>query len=138
MKNKEYTDLVDNKNYPADPLVPLDPPFVDERGKIQNLVNCKIGAVAIIESKAGTERSNHWHKKNSHYLYVITGEVIYYERNIDGSNVVKETYKSGQMIFTPPNKVHKTVFTKDTVMVSLGMESKEHDLHEEDLVREVF
>jgi len=51
MKNKEYTDLVDVENYPKNPLVPLDTPFVDDRGVIQNLLNCNIGSAAIITSK---------------------------------------------------------------------------------------
>ena len=138
MNNKEYTDLVNANNFPQEPLVPLDPPFEDVRGKIQNLLNCSIGAVAIITSKKDSVRSNHWHKSNWHYLYVVSGSVKYYERNLDGSNIVEAEYKAGDMFFTPPNKVHKTIFLADTVMMSFGRDSKDHHHHEEDVVRENF
>lgn len=42
MNNKEYTDLVFKGEYPKDPLVPLDEPFINDAGIIQNLVNCNI------------------------------------------------------------------------------------------------
>lgn len=138
MKNKDYTDLVDQENYPDFPLVPLDAPFVNDAGTIQNLTNCKVGSVAVIHSKKGAIRSNHWHNSNWHYLYVLSGEVRYYERNLDGTGLVTKTYIAGDMFFTPPNKVHKTEFMADTVMVSIGKDSKEHDSHEEDLIREEF
>lgn len=138
MTNKEYTDLVEKETYPQDPLVPLDAPFVDERGIIQNLTNCQVGAVALITSKKGTERSNHWHKNNNHYLFIVSGRVQYFERDLDGSNIIVKTYEQGQMFFTPPNKVHKTLFLEDTILISIGKFSKDHDSHESDLVREEF
>ena len=138
MKNKEYTDLVEKEQYPVDPLVHLDPPFVNDAGTIQNLLNCPIGAVAIIISKAGATRSNHWHRTSWHYLHVISGHIKYYERDLDGTNVLVKEYKAGDMFFTPPNKVHKTVSVTDSVMMSYGRESKDHDSHEKDIVREEF
>lgn len=138
MTNKEYTDLVEKKEYPKDPLVPLDTPFVDDRGVIQNLLNCNIGSVAIITSKKHSVRSQHFHKQNNHHLYIISGKVEYYERDLDGSNVLIRTYGPGQMFFTPPNKVHKTIFLEDTVMISMGSLPKDHQSHENDLVREEF
>jgi dTDP-4-dehydrorhamnose 3,5-epimerase-like enzyme len=138
INNKTYTGFVDQEEFPSDPLVPLDPPFENAAGTIQNLLNCKIGAVAIIHSVKGSVRSNHWHKSNWHYLYVVSGSVKYYERNLDGTDVLIAEYKAGDMFFTPPNKVHKTEFLEDCVMMSFGRDSKEHDAHEEDVVREEF
>ena len=135
---QEYTDLVESENYPLNPLVPLDPPFINEAGTIQNLLNCKIGAVAVIHSKSGSCRSNHWHLSNWHHLYIVSGKVKYYERDLDGNNVIIAEYKAGDMFFTPPNKVHKTEFLEDTVMMSFGRDSKDHDNHEKDVVRELF
>jgi len=138
MNNKEYTDLVDKEEFPLDPLVPLDAPFVNDAGTIQNLLNCHIGAVAVIHSKKDTVRSNHWHRGSWHYLYILSGEVRYYERNLDGSGLITKNYMPGDMFFTPPNKVHKTEFMSDCVMISLGKESKDHETHEKDIVREEF
>jgi uncharacterized RmlC-like cupin family protein len=138
LTNKDFTDLVEQEDYRWGPIVPLDKPFENAAGKIQNLLNCKIGAVAIIHSVKGSVRSNHWHRSNWHYLYVVSGSVKYYERNLDGTDVLISEYKAGDMFFTPPNKVHKTEFLEDCVMMSFGRDSKEHEAHEEDLVRENF
>jgi len=64
--------------------------------------------------------------------------VRYYERNVDGTELITRNYIAGDMFFTPPNKVHKTEFMSDCVMISIGRDSKEHDDHEEDLIREEF
>lgn len=140
MKNKEYTDAVENKNYPADPLVSLDLPFVDDRGVIQNLLNSPINGAAIITSKKGSIRSNHMHQEDFHYLYVMSGSLHYYERDLkqDGSTISPVLYVAGQMIFTPPFKVHKVVFLEDSILISLSKRNRDHLSHEEDLIRVEF
>lgn len=114
--------------------------FEDERGVIQNILNLPINAVAIITSVKGSVRSNHYHRVNDHYLYVMSGKVEYYERDLneDGSGIKPVIFSKGEMFYTPPNKVHKTVFLEDTVLLSLGKEIKTHEAHEADLVREEF
>ncbi len=135
MDNKKYSDLVNSENYPSDLKVPLDPSFTDVRGTIQNLINVKIGSVAVITSKAGTSRSNHWHQYNWHYLYVVSGSMKYLERDLGGSNLTEIIVKAGEMVFTAPHKEHRTEFLEDTVLISLGKDSKDHDNHEEDITR---
>ena len=137
--NKKYTDLVSSGTYPINNIVPLDPSFIDERGYIQNLINSPINGAAIITSKKGSERSNHYHKEDFHYLYVLSGLMEYYERNIDKAFSGKPLIiEAGQMVFTPPMKVHKTIFLQDTVLISLSKRNRDHDSHEEDVVRVQF
>ena len=139
MKNKEYTDAVDRCEYPKIELVPLDDPFVDERGSIQNLLNTNINGAAIITSKAGTIRSNHWHKEDWHYLYVVSGSMVYYERPVNGvSDKAPLLVNAGDMIFTSPHMIHKTEFLEDTVLLSFSKRNRDHDSHEEDVVREEY
>lgn len=140
MTNKEYTNAVDQKEYPSDPLVPLDSPFVDNRGSIQNLLNTSINGAAIITSKAGSIRSNHWHREDFHYLYVVSGSMEYYERDVGNLDNLQPPIivNAGQMVFTPPNKVHKTIFLEDTVLISFSKRNRDHKSHEEDLVREEY
>lgn len=145
MNNKEYLDLVNAGEYPQEQLVPLDEPYIDKRGMIQNI----IPTISIITSKAGTERSNHWHKNDHHYLYVISGSMEYYERPapVDGEAfdiVFNEIaykpliVKAGQMVFTPPMKLHKTVFLEDTVLLSCSKLPRDHEHHEADVIRAKF
>jgi dTDP-4-dehydrorhamnose 3,5-epimerase-like enzyme len=139
MKNKEYTSLVNEGKFPSELRVPLDKPFEDARGKIQNLVLDPITSVAIITSKAGTVRSNHYHKTDWHYLYVISGSMKYYERDVDSDNQIEPiVVKAGEMVFTGPMKVHKTEFLEDTVMMSFAKNVRDHEHHEEDVVRVEF
>jgi quercetin dioxygenase-like cupin family protein len=140
MNNKEYTDRVAANNFPKEIIVPLDPPFEDVRGKIQNLVLSPITSIAIITSKAGTVRSNHYHNENWHYLYIVSGSMEYYERDVgaSGGNIPPVVVRAGEMVFTGPMKVHKTIFLEDTIMMSFGAGTKDHKHHEEDLVRVEF
>lgn len=139
MNNREITRVIDMGYYPVEKLIPLDPPFVDVRGSIQNLLLSPINSVAIITSKAHTIRSNHYHKTDWHYLYIVSGSMNYYERDIEGSSDVKPLLvTAGQMIFTPPMQVHKTEFLEDTVMISFAKNIRDHEHHEEDLVRVEF
>lgn len=138
MKNKEYGDLVEEGKFPQDPRVPIDDIFSDARGDIINLLFSTIGSVAIITSKKDTVRSNHWHRENWHYLYVIKGSMKYLERNVDGSDIKEFVCKEGDLVFTAPNKVHRTEFLEDTILLSLGKSPKDHKHHEEDLIREEF
>lgn len=140
MNNKEYSDAVENKNYPENPLVPLDDPFINDSGTIQNLLNTTINGAAIITSRAGAIRSNHMHQEDFHYLYIVSGVIAYYERDPgqDGSAMAPMLYTAGQMVFTPPKKVHKVIFIEDTIMISLSKRNRDHDSHEEDLIRVEF
>ena len=142
MDNKEYSELVIQGKFPEDIRVPLGTFFVDARGVIQNILLSPITSTAIITSKAGTERSNHWHRENWHYLYVISGSMEYYERPAgqpsDEITSIPTIIKTGEMVFTRPYYVHKTVFKEDTILLSLGHGIKDHENHEADLVREEY
>lgn len=120
----------------------LPEPFRDERGVIQNLYEGHagqlqtLGGVAVIASKAGTVRSNHWHREDAHFLYVISGEMHLYERPVGSRDAPRKVVvRAGQMIFTGPQLEHTTVFPVETVMVSLSRQPRDHESHEADLVR---
>jgi oxalate decarboxylase/phosphoglucose isomerase-like protein (cupin superfamily) len=138
MKNKEYSALVDKQQYPADILVPIDDIFKDDRGEIINLLFSPVSSVAIITSKKGTIRSNHWHKSSWHYLYVVSGQMKYFERDLNGTEITEIICNPGDMVFTAPYKAHRTEFLQDTVLVSLGKEPKDHENHEKDIVKIEF
>lgn len=141
MNNKNYTNSVEKNHYPTDPLVPLDNPFIDERGAIQNLLNTPIQCASIITSKKGSVRSNHFHKTDWHYLYVMSGSMEYYERPVDMDHDITQKpliVNAGQMVFTPPNAIHKTIFIEDTVLLSFSKRNRDHESHESDIVREEY
>ena len=51
----------------------IDPAVVDARGAITNLFEGRIEHIALITSKKGTVRANHYHKKDHQYIYLLTG-----------------------------------------------------------------
>lgn len=96
-----------------------------------------INHVAIITSKLGDVRSNHYHKVGWHYLYIVSGGMIYEERDLDGSNKETAWLSAGQCVYTPPNRVHRTTFTEPTVMISITP-NKSQKAQEKDTVKEQF
>lgn len=134
----EYTQAVEQEQYPTDPRVPLDHVFEDERGIIKNLLHTNIHTVSFITSKKGTERANHYHETDHHYAYVLTGEIEYWERNIDGSNPQSWIFKAGEMIYTRPQVVHVMKFLTDTTFMTFSKIEKDHEHYEEDVKRVKF
>ena len=106
----------------------LRPALEDERGTITNVGP----GVAVIVCRKGSVRSNHAHKRGWHYLYVVSGMMVY--REIRDGAVVSEAFGPGARVFTPPGVPHRTEFPEDTVLVSLGPTSND-ETHEDDLVR---
>ncbi len=137
--NESYTSKVDSGEWPVDCAVPLDEPFVNEIGIIQNLVLKPTGGLAVITTKAGVLRSNHYHKTDWHYIYVVSGHVLYFARLV-GNNIIPDAreFVAGDVFFTPPMREHCVAFLEDTVLVTASKNPRSHEGHEADLVRVNF
>ncbi len=120
-------------------LSALPAPFINDAGKIQNLVelaaNDGFRGVAIIDCKAGSRRSSHWHRSDSHHLYVLSGEMRYTEKRYGSGTIVKFTVHPGEMVYTGPRVMHWTEFPVETRLISISKLSREHAEHEGDVVR---
>jgi quercetin dioxygenase-like cupin family protein len=123
-------------SWPKEVIVPLEPPWTDERGSIQPLVDVPMESCVLISSKRGTVRANHYHRTDWHYCYVLDGEIEYYHRP-HGSTGTPEKVMigAGQMFFTPPDVDHAMVFTKDTRFMTWGRNSRAQEVYEADVVR---
>jgi quercetin dioxygenase-like cupin family protein len=121
---------------PSSILVPLEDPYVDSRGVIQNLIHHELGSAVIISSNAGAVRAEHWHKEDFHYCYLISGELLYCERPVGSKeDPSKRLIYPGQLFFTGPNIEHSMYFITDSIFMTLGKLSRTHDAYEQDLVR---
>lgn len=129
--------MTDNTTTPkSGPIVPLPMPFIDDRGSIQTLINGGIHAVQVITSKAGSIRANHYHREDSHYMYVVSGKMRYVERQPKDGAVARWTVVSaGQMIYTPPMMEHAVEFLEDTTFINITGQSRAQADYETDLVR---
>src|SRR4051812_44471173 len=103
MTNHEYMRAVERHTYPDDPEVPIDEPFRNDAGTITNLVLGKFGGGELLVCNEGSIRSNHWHRSDWHYLYVLAGEVWYYWLKLGAGNdeTKRRVFTAGQMFFTP-------------------------------------
>jgi len=136
MDNKKYVDLVNSQKYPTKIEVPLDPPFKDSRGIIQNLWLGDSKSVTYIESKVGAVRARHKHTNDYHATYVIEGSIRYIELEDDEKTVISSSvYRNGDMFFTKPGVFHIMEFLKDSKMITINGIVKNHENYENDIVK---
>lgn len=122
------------------PRVPMASEFVDARGRIANLIYGKFDSAALIESKAGTTRSNHKHP-DYHLLIVVNpgGEMHYWERKDGEVGPTEPTiYRYLEPVYTAPGMIHKTYFPVNTVIISFNSSVRTEKNHEAQLTRVEF
>lgn len=112
----------------------------DERGEIVNVAAGDFKAVQIITSKAGSVRSCHYHKKGGHWLYVLSGRMLYREVKVssDPNPGWDKTFevRAGEKVWTGPMVIHKVEFPEDTVLVSCAITPLDTESYETDTVRD--
>ena len=118
----------------------LKPEFVDERGFIMKILDdgvTNIKSVLLIESKAGTVRANHYHKKDSHYCYFLKGKMEYVEEELPPKPPNRRTVivEAGDVVYTPPMVAHAMKFLEDSAFLVLATESRHQTRYEDDIVR---
>ena len=136
LSNREFSGLVDRGTYPEQVAVPLDQPFVNANGVIQNLLLERFTSAAIISSVPGAIRANHYHKTDWHYSYVVKGSVWYYWRPVGSTEKPRhQVFGQGTMFFTPPLVEHAMFFPEDSAFLTFAKNIRDHDHHESDVVR---
>lgn len=117
----------------------IKPSFVDDRGIITHILNLnpKIKTGLFIGSNKGAIRANHYHKKDVHYTYLLTGEFEYFEKSAltKRSKIEKVVVKPGDLVITPAQKVHSMKFTQISTMIVFTTEPRDQKHYEIDTVR---
>lgn len=116
--------------------IDLAKPFIDSRGSIQTLVEGDFKAAQLISSIKGSVRANHYHKSDSHYMYLLTGAFDYYHRPT-GSDEEPECVRirAGEVVHTPAMVDHAVKFVEDTTFLNFASRSRDQGSYEDDLVR---
>jgi len=94
--------------------------FKDDRGDIADIFyKHPIDHVALINSKKGTIRGNHFHKKSVQHMYITKGGLRYYYLNVgdDYDNVKSVVAKEGEMVTTPPYEIHALEILEDNQFI---------------------
>ena len=113
----------------------IDPAMTDTRGAITNIFEGRVEHIALITSKKGSVRANHYHKEDHQYIYLMSGA---YEshccdvRHPEKKQVLK--VRPGEMVYTPPLIAHAQKFTEDSVFLALSTRQREQGKYEEDTI----
>lgn len=103
------------------------PAFVDERGAITNIIDgVPLQHVAIITSKKGSVRGNHYHPVGQ-YIYIISGALQSFSRLPDSRyRSIFTTFisRTGDLLYCPPNVAHAYLAVEDTVFLNLDEGSR--------------
>lgn len=113
----------------------LEPAAVDRRGTITNLFEGRIEHVALITSKMGSVRANHYHKEDHQYIYLVSG--AYESHCCEVNNPEKKQVlqvRPGDIVSTPPLVAHAQKFTQDSVFLAFSTRQREHGKYEDDTV----
>ncbi|MDP3779271.1 MAG: cupin domain-containing protein [bacterium] len=115
----------------------IKPEFVDDRGGITRILDSEspIRSILSITSQKGSVRSNHYHKKDTHYCYLVSGKMEWSEKPVEGGEVESAVLESGDMVFTPAMTVHAVRFLEDSVFLTFATEARNQDDYEADTVR---
>ncbi len=118
----------------------IKPEFEDKRGFISRLIDqpgVVIKSILFIKRKAGSVGANHYHKKDSHYLYILKGKLKHFEKRVEGksSKIESVVLGPGDLVYTPSMIAHKDEFLEDTEFIACATENRDQDLYEDDTVR---
>lgn len=121
----------------------IKPEFTDERGFISRLVDddtINFRAVLYIVSKKGAVRANHYHKKDYHSVYCLSGRFKYFEKDMRklSSKIESVILKPGDLVLTRPMVAHRMKFLEDSIFLAVTTEPREQERYEEDTVRLKF
>jgi hypothetical protein len=121
---------------PVPRVLKVQAAHVSDAGNIRNLLTEPCGGVSIISCNPGSKRSAHYHLTDAHWLYVVRGTMLYWERPV-GSTEPPTEYRvgMGEMIHTGPLVEHWTEFPDGAVLVSMSDRPRDKASHEADVVR---
>ena len=108
------------------------------RGDILSIVDTKVSNVSIITCNKGAIRSNHYHKKDFHYMYVLEGKIDYFYKSLHNQKVKYLSVLPGQNLFTPNNEIHATYFPLETKLIVSSGFPRDRVTYENDTVRVDF
>jgi len=94
--------------------------FEDERGRIMDILEKeKIGHVALLTSKKGSIRGNHYHKKSVQYDFLLKGKIKHFSQ-MPGEEVKTSIIKPNDLVINYPMEKHALVALEDSELLVLA------------------
>ena len=94
-------------------IIKSDFEFVDERGKLVQLIHDGYKQINVITSKKNVLRGGHYHKRNAEAFYIISGALKL------TVNEQEYHFGAGNFFGIEPYDMHSFFFKEDTVLVSM-------------------
>lgn len=115
----------------------VEPFHIDERGLMSYILDHEaiITGTLLITSKKGSVRANHYHKKDSHYVYLLEGKMEYTYQGVRSKKKQSVIINKGEVVYSPPMIMHAMRFLEDSVFLALTTESRNRKKYENDTVR---
>lgn len=107
----------------------------DLRGSILSICDVPCKNVSIINCNKNTIRSNHYHNRDYHVMYVLDGEIDYFYKKINSNKLHYIKVKKNELIFTPPKEIHSTFFPKKTKLIVSSKNPRDKFTYENDTTR---
>ena len=115
----------------------IKPAFTDDRGEIANIVEEPIESVAIITSKSGSIRGNHYHPNQIQYVYLVSGKYERISKDTRKKDGKKESriITPGDLVITPPMIAHAMRFLEDSIILNLTTGSRDKKKYQEHTIK---
>jgi len=110
----------------------------DDRGNISDIFyNHPIDHVAVINSKKGSFRGDHYHKFTTQHIYMTKGSLRYHYRKLseDNSKAKSVVIREGEMVTTTPNEVHALEILEDNQFIAFSEGKRGGNDYESDTFR---
>ena len=114
----------------------IEKSYKDKRGFINILTHENFSSCMEVFSKKKTIRANHYHKQDTHHIYVLNGKILFFYR--DRKKNSKLNYgimKKGDLFYTKNNQDHMAYFLEDTHFIAYSSKKRTRFNYEKDLVR---
>jgi dTDP-4-dehydrorhamnose 3,5-epimerase-like enzyme len=100
----------------------IEPPLEihsDDRGTIVDIFyNQNINHVAVVKSKKGSIRGNHYHKETVQHMLITKGALEYWHKPLDSDEPAQCVLLCvGDFVSTPPNEIHALNIVEDNEFV---------------------
>lgn len=114
-------------------VIKIKESFIDKRGKITNILEKPVTSIVIITSKKGAIRANHYHKRDSHWSYIIKGKMEYYEEKKNGK-IEKVIVKAGEMVYSAPEVPHAMKFLESSIFLAMTTQKRLKGKYDKDTI----
>lgn len=107
----------------------------DERGEIRDIIEqIDFNGATIIESKKGSIRGNHYHKKTIQYIFVLSGKLKAKSKKVDES-MVEVVVEPGDLISHEQLEAHCFEAIEDSLFLVLSSGLRTGKDYEKDTYR---